>query len=769
MLLSSTHWARIATTLSLASIFAASITLASPSLRRQPVKSAAIKAIPRYFAPNQRRTVDRVTTPAAGSIMVNSTADVTNPLDGLCTLREAITAANTDKASGAGAGECAAGSGDDTITFSVTGTISLTSALPDIASNILLNGPGANLLTIQRSPASFTPDFRIFKVTVASPGAVTFSGLTISNGKVFGDGGGILNVNAAIVNVTNSTLSGNFVDGNGGAIFNDSGTVNVTHSTLSQNTASHPTTGALIRGSGGGIFNGSGTVNVANSTLNQNSAFPIMSSDGGGGIFNSGAGTVSIVNSTLSNNSALPLTSAFSQYGFGGGIANMGAGGISIVNSTLSNNSAIYGGGGGIGNAGTGVISITNSTLSNNAGDATGGIRNASFDGGPLPPPLRIRNSIVAQNTDTTGCPDVSGLFTSQGHNFIGNAGCSASQFPKGVNGDQIGNGGSLTINARLGSLANNGGPTQTLALLPGSPAIDAGDNCVTQAAHCGDANLSQITTDQRGPGFNRALDGNGDGTATVDIGAYESHGGFSITATSGSPQSAATTASFSAPLVATVNSAFGEPVAGGVVTFLAPASGPSAKFTGGVTPIVATLNASRQVSVTPTANGIVGGPYNVIAGGNGIANTVTFSLTNTQAPPTPTPTPIPRLVLDASGPASDQLVALDSVLFLRDPFQVINPANMLAQASDRNTRLVIFATNLQLAQGETSSAVIVNLIDSNNKSYDIPAEDVRLVPNFDLTQVIFRLPNGLIAGTCRVWLVAHSQVSNSGTIRIRD
>lgn len=126
------------------------------------------------------------------------------------------------------------------------------------------------------------------------------------------------------------------------------------------------------------------------------------------------------------------------------------------------------------------------------------------------------------------------------------------------------------------------------------------------------------------------------------------------------------------------------------------------------------------------------------------------------------------QLLLEESGPASTQAAALDSVLFVRDPFQVVNGADLLNLGVDRNTRVIVFVTNLQLAQGETSSSVVVNLIDSNNQSYDVAAEDVRLVPNFDFTQVIFRLPNNLPAGTCTIVIKAPGQVSNAGTIRIR-
>ena len=139
-------------------------------------------------------------------------------------------------------------------------------------------------------------------------------------------------------------------------------------------------------------------------------------------------------------------------------------------------------------------------------------------------------------------------------------------------------------------------------------------------------------------------------------------------------------------------------------------------------------------------------------------------------AGPTPTPTPAPspiQLMLDQSGPAPDQASALDSVLFVRDPFPVVNGANSFNPGPDRNTRVIIFVTNLQLAQGETSSSIVVNLIDGSNKTYDLAAEDVRPVPNFAFTQVIFRLPNDLPAGTCTIKVKAHGQVSNPGTMRI--
>jgi len=94
--------------------------------------------------------------------------------------------------------------------------------------------------------------------------------------------------------------------------------------------------------------------------------------------------------------------------------------------------------------------------------------------------------------------------------------------------------------------------------------------------------------------------------------------------------------------------------------------------------------------------------------------------------------------------------------------------ADLLNLGADRNTRVIVFVANLQLLQGETSSAVIVNLVDINGQSYDIAAEDVRPVPNVGFVQVTFRLPGNLPNGTCTIKIKAHSQISNAGTIRIR-
>jgi hypothetical protein len=72
------------------------------------------------------------------------------------------------------------------------------------------------------------------------------------------------------------------------------------------------------------------------------------------------------------------------------------------------------------------------------------------------------------------------------------------------------------------------------------------------------------------------------------------------------------------------------------------------------------------------------------------------------------------------------------------------------------------------LLPGETAASIVVNLSDSNSQSFDLTAEEVRTVPNFTFTQVVFRLPNNVAIGACTIRIKAHGQVSNPGTIRIR-
>ena len=507
-------------------------------------------------------------TPLVGNIItVNSNSDEANSADGLCTLREAIAAANTDTASGVSAGECGAGSnsGSDTISLtSVTGTITLGSALPTITSEMTFNGPGLSQLTI-----SGNNTVRVFNITLGT-GLVSFSGLTIANGRVMDVGGGIFNQNGANVNVSDSTVSNNFAVLGGGIANSSNGTFTITNSTLNNNSA----------GTAAGCFNNSGTLNIIGSTLNNNTTGAVPGSGNGGGI-NTGTGTLNVINSTFHNNSAT---------GGGGGIFNGSPSAtINVTNSTIAQNFAIAGGGG----------------INNN----NGGV-------------INVLNSIIADNGSQSGS-DLLGSFVSLGHNLLTNISGSTG-FTLGTNnpnGDLVG-ASFAPVFPILGPLQNNGGPTQTRALLPGSPAIDAGDNCVVLASGSGGCLTTPLTTDQRG--FSRQVN------STVDIGAFESRG-FTLAATSGTPQSKPVNTLF-APLVVTVSSPAGDPVAGGLVIFNSPASGPTAIFATGTNSITESINASSQASTAPTANGIAGGPYNVTATSKGTASSASFSLTNLQA-----------------------------------------------------------------------------------------------------------------------------------------
>ncbi len=234
----------------------------------------------------------------------------------------------------------------------------------------------------------------------------------------------------------------------------------------------------------GGAIRNSGTLTVTACAVSGNSA-----NLGGGGIYNSGALTV--VGSTLSGNNAVVQ---------GGGLwssTNLSGTACTVRNCTLSGNSALTGGG--IYN-GAGLTSIENSTITNNTAQSGQGSGVASAgDSGTR---SEVKNSIVAgdvaSDVDFTG----GGLnsFQSNGYNLIG-SGTSVGEFVE--SGDQS---GVSAAQLKLGSLANNGGPTQTIALLFGSPALNAGDPTYS----------TPLTTDQRGTGFARVLGGR------LDIGAFE-------------------------------------------------------------------------------------------------------------------------------------------------------------------------------------------------------------------------------------------------------
>ena len=450
------------------------------------------------------------------------------------TLREAIDLANTT-------------AGNDTIDFASSlfsggaGTITLlTAQLPTILSastaisggtrgTLTITGPGASSLTISGNNGVSTRDFRIFEIV--SGGNLSISGVTVSGAKLnsgsggaflnnrgtlsisnsilqensSGTGGAISNQVNAILYITNSTLSNNSASSQGGAIHNYYGTsiVNISNSTLSNNSA----------GGGGAISNSDATLNISNSTLSNNST----TGGTGGAIYNIGNSTLSISYSTLSDNSA--LYNGTNSGVAGGAISNTSSGAISISNSTVSNNTS--GTGGAISSTGTGNITISNSTLSNNSATLYGGGQGGGaiyiYNTNNPRPTLIISNSTLSNNsanygTKGGGAINNDGAILSISNSTLSNNSATSASAIRGggffVNtifangtGVQFDVGGFTGTNnlvtsgtyswattvsrapLNLGLLQNNGGPTQSIALLSGSVAIGAGDAAISNAA----------------------------------------------------------------------------------------------------------------------------------------------------------------------------------------------------------------------------------------------------------------------------------------------
>ena len=135
------------------------------------------------------------------------------------------------------------------------------------------------------------------------------------------------------------------------------------------------------------------------------------------------------------------------------------------------------------------------------------------------------------------------------------------------------------------------------------------------------------------------------------------------------------------------------------------------------------------------------------------------FTVENSGTPPL-------QLLLEQSGPSSNQAAALESLFRTRDPFAILKQT-LLNPSLDKNTRVIVFANNLQ-TPGQPPSPVVVNLVDKNSQSFDVTAETVSPLVNSPYSQVIFRLPSNVASGTCTITIKANGQVSNAGTIRIQ-
>lgn len=459
------------------------------------------------FRPRLEALEDRM---APANLVVSTTAD-----SGPGSLRQAITAANSESTGVM-----------DAITFTVTGAIQLASALPDLSHSVNIQGPGSSALTIEPASGVSAGIFMIDSGVTAN-----ISGLTITKGSGFTGsgaspvpmvGGGI--DNAGTLNLSDCVVTGNTVTGTPG-----------------MPSITPPFTGPGL-GEGGGIYN-TGSLMVSNCTVSNNTAVgglgagSTLAGQGGnaglgGGIYTNG-GSVTIVDSTVSGNLAQGGTAVGPHNPQGTGGDAQGGGlyitGAQVVidNSTLSGNQALGGAGGngssppsGTQTAGdggnafgggvyvaSGTLSVTSGTIADNSsagGPAgTGGPNTVSFGSGSAGGieiaggTVRLADTILA-NTATTVAQDVEGPIQSNGYNLIRNT--NGGIFTGNTSTDLAG------VNPFLGPLKNNGGPTQTRALLAGSPAINAGDpNYIASGFNA---------TDQRG--LPRIVGGR------VDIGAYE-------------------------------------------------------------------------------------------------------------------------------------------------------------------------------------------------------------------------------------------------------
>ena len=399
----------------------------------------------------------------AANIVVTSNAD-----SGAGTLRAAVATANGNGVA-------------DTITFNLPAgsrTITLASEIEFTeATNTTIDG-GTSGVTVSGGNAT-----RVFRVSGYESGGYTLATslsinrLTVSNGNAaeFASGGGI-DSDVGTLSVTNSTFINNSAH-SGGGIYNSSGRLSVTNSTFSNNSADFYGGGIVTYGAGSHA--GTGTLNVTDSTISGNSAV-----FGAGGIDNR-VGTLSVTDSTISNNSV--SQQGDTRYG-GGGIRSDDS--TTIENSTISGNSA-YVGGGVLNNDGT--TNIRSTTITSNTAAANQGAGVASF--GDNRTFTVVGNSIIAANSTTTDVDFYSGSvnsFTSEGYNVIGD-GNATGDFNQA--GDQRG-----VTDPKLGSLQANGGPTQTHALLTGSPAINMGS--------------TTLAADQRGVSRPQG--------ASDDVGAFE-------------------------------------------------------------------------------------------------------------------------------------------------------------------------------------------------------------------------------------------------------
>jgi hypothetical protein len=431
----------------------------------------------------------------AATITVNTSNDVSGAQ---CTLRDAIEAANANSAKGAcPAGESAV---TDTIAFNLPApsTITLGTSAPSVTGATAIVGPGAAQLTISGGSG-----FRLLEFS----GSGSVSGLTFANSTcAFACGirnTGTLALEGVLVTHNTASASGgaNIFPQSGG--IENTGVMTLTLSTVSENHVTAASASNQNSPTAGGVYNGGGgklTVDrstIAGNTVSANAAGGVSTNATGGGISNFGMLTVE--RSTISGNSVTATGGANSNSAQGGGITNANAGTVKVKidRSTISGNTVTATGNspqataGGFNVFGS-IFTVSSSTIVGNSAPSS-----ANVAAGAL---AVFKNTIVAKPVGVG--PNCAGVTTSLGYNLSDTAGCGFTQPTD-----------KPSTNPMLAAtLADNGGPTRTFALLSGSPAIDQGLSSAGELV------------DQRGltrpvevPGVANAAGGDG-----TDIGAFE-------------------------------------------------------------------------------------------------------------------------------------------------------------------------------------------------------------------------------------------------------
>jgi hypothetical protein len=489
-----------------------------------------------------------------GSLVVNTTGDALGAPLGDLSLRQAVNLANVFN-------------GGQTINFDQT-VFGSTQTIDLTQGQLELSGTGGDTITGPQKGVVVSGNglSRVFQFDGTM--SARMSDLTITGGKASAPGGGGL-LSGGPVDLTNCTIAGNTTNGDGGGLLCSGSTVTLTNCTIAGNSAG---------GDGGGLLcNGSSpSLTLTACTVSSNSA-----GGDGGGLIN--PGRLDARDSTFGNNSAADA----------GALDNPGT--ANLTDCTVTGNSASQAGG----LVSSGTMTLTSCTVTGNASSTSqpGGLE---ADGS-----VTLTDTIVAGNT-TSGSPgDIGGsMGVSGGSNLIGTGG-SGGLTPDNHN--------LLNVdNPVLGSLGNYGGPTPTIPVLPGSPALNAGT--------AGDGFPG---TDQRGKGP----------VGAPDIGAFQSQKFTMATAAGSTPQKTQLGTAFANPVavIFTPNNP-AEPVAGGLVTFAVSASSDGATAT--LSPAgPVTIGGDGSASVTATANTVLG-QYGVTASTVGTNPTsVSFVLSNVLQP----------------------------------------------------------------------------------------------------------------------------------------